>query len=336
MNNNEKFDIAILGATGIVGQKAIALLRNHASLRIAELVASEKNTGKRYGDIVNWKEPLGSLDPAVSNLVLKNAEDIKSPFVLSCLPTEAAEIIESFLSKQGFIIFSNASTNRLKPNVPLLVPEINRTHLDLLHSQSTKGKIITNPNCSTTFLVLALAPLLKLGKIKMLNVVTMQSVSGAGFSGVSSMDILGNIIPFIKNEEEKLETETMKILGTKDKPLNFPTLVHVNRVPVLYGHMLVVHVSFENNVSVEDTLAVYRQWNKMHPELFVLHKEKDRPQPRIDVEDDDLRVHIGRFKQGAPNEIGMVVLGNNLVRGAAGAAIANIEAYINWIGGQRS
>ena len=336
MQNKAKRRIAILGATGMVGQKAIALLRNHRFLEITELAASAKNAGKTYGDVVNWKEPLAQLDTQTSDLILKNAKGITTPFVISCLPSNVAEEIEKDLSERGHIVFSNASAYRMKDNVPLVVPEINSAHLDLLSQQSGSGKIITNPNCATTFLTLALAPLLKLETIKTVNVMTMQSVSGAGANGVSSMEILGNIIPFINQEEEKIERETKKILGEPGQPLNLQMLVHVNRVPVLYGHMLVIHVGFEGPTSIEDIRAEYRNENQTHPGLYVLHEELDRPQPRLDLEHDDTRVHIGRFKQGAANEIGMLVLGNNLVRGAAGATIANIEAYIDWTERQKS
>ena len=330
MKDKGRHRVAILGATGMVGQKAIALLQNHKFLDVTELAASEKNEGKRYGDVVNWKEPLVQLGNPTSDMVLKKATNITEPFVISCLPANVAKEVEQELCDRGHIVFSNASSNRMRDNVPLMVPEINSAHLELLKQQSSSGKIITNPNCATTFLTLALAPLLKLGKIKHVSVVTMQSVSGAGANGVSSMEILGNIIPFINQEEEKIEAEAKKILGSKEEALDIQILSHVNRVPVLYGHMLVVHVTFDEPTAVEDARDQYSKENQVHPSLYVLHEEQDRPQPRVDLAHDDLRVHIGRFKQGASNEIGMIVLGNNLVRGAAGATIANIAAYIDW------
>jgi aspartate-semialdehyde dehydrogenase len=257
-----------------------------------------------------------------------DAQNLQADFIVSCLPADIATNIEPMLAAQGKMVFSNASAFRMTPNVPLLVPEINYPHLFLLAKQSTPGKIITNPNCSAVGITLALAPLMALGEIEHVSVVTLQSISGAGYPGVASLDILGNTIPHIQGEAEKISEETKKILGGVQRPTNFAVTVNVNRVPVIYGHTAIIHVTFSNNVSPKQASEAYGAWHKTSPELFVLHHKDGRPQATKDLRHDDMRVHIGHLRQGdKPNILSLVSLTHNLVRGAAGAVIANMESY---------
>jgi aspartate-semialdehyde dehydrogenase len=324
--NQKKIGVAVLGATGTVGQKMICMLENHPLFEVAELAASEASDGKIYGDLVLWREA-DALPARIAKLPMKNLKDVTALYAISGLPADTAKEIEPFLANRGTHVVSNASAFRMEKNVPLLIPEINAAHLSLLNDQKTKGKIITNPNCSTVFLVMALAPLMELGTIEHVSVVTLQAISGAGYPGVSSMDILGNIIPFIGQEEEKIETEAKKILGTAQQwNENFSVTCHVHRVPVMHGHTVATHVMFKEKIKPEQVHQVYQKWNQKYPELFKVHTSKDRPQPLKDITNYDQRCHIGRIKQGdRDNIIGLVSQGHNLVRGAAGAALLNLE-----------
>ena len=315
--------VAILGATGVVGQKAIALLSSNPNFEIIELVASNERIGKAYREVCDWREPL---------IRLSDFENLKAEFIISCLPAEIAEKIEPMLAVQGKIVFSNASRFRMEDNIPLLVPEINSQHLSLLKSQTTKGKIITNPNCSAVGISLALAPLMRIGEIDHVSSITMQSVSGAGYPGVSSLDILGNTIPHIEGEAEKITEETKKILGSTNKAASFAVTTHVHRVPVIYGHTATLHISFKQEVDLNLAIKSYKDWNLLgEEELFILHANLSRPQAIKDLLHDDMRVHISNIRIGdKKNILGLVVLSHNLVRGAAGAVIANMESYLSF------
>ncbi|MDJ1305429.1 MAG: aspartate-semialdehyde dehydrogenase [Candidatus Midichloria sp.] len=326
--------VAILGATGVVGQKAIALLASNPRFNIIELVASDQRIGQTFGEVCDWREPIMSLPQDISKIKLSSAQDLKADFIVSCLPADVAEVVEPALAKQGKIVFSNASAFRMHKNVPLLVPEINFNHLSLLEKQETKGKIITNPNCSVVGVTLALAPLVNLGEIEHVSVVTLQSISGAGYPGVPSLDILGNTIPHISNEVEKITEETKRILGTAENYAGFSVTTHVHRVPVMYGHTVTLHVMFKESVRPEQAIEAYLAWNKKCSELFVIHNKNGRPQSTKDLSHNDMCAHIGHLRQGdKPNIIGLVCLTHNLVRGAAGAVIANMESYINFMKG---
>ncbi len=324
-------NIAILGATGIVAQKVIALLQNSNNFNITELVASEQYIGKKYIEVCKWREPLISLPEYIGEMKFKSVDAVESEFVVSCLPPNVAKDMEQKLSRAGKIIFSNASAFRMHENVPLLIPEINFTHLSLLKKQETSGKIITNPNCAAVGASLVLAPLMPLSKIEYVNVVTLQSTSGAGYPGVPSFDLIGNIIPNIADEADKITEETKKILGNVDNYASFTITTNVFRVPVLYGHFVTLYVKFERNIEIEKVIKEYDNWNSRFGNLFVLHKQKDRPQPVRDLTHDDMRIHIGNLKysdQG--NILSLVTLSHNLVRGAAGAVIANMDAYLRF------
>ena len=322
-------ELAILGATGVVGQKALALLQRNPHFEVVELAASRARLGGRFGDLCVWREPLLTMPEKLAATRLCAAEDLQADFIISCLPTSAAGRVEPMLAAKGKKVFSNASTHRMCKGVPLLIPEINSNHLTLLAEQDTPGKIITNPNCAAVGVSLALAPLLPLGGMEHVSVVTLQSVSGAGYPGLPSLSILGNTIPHIEGEEEKIVQETKKILGNPKEPLPFALTVHAHRVPVLYGHMASLHITFSERVRPEDALACYSRWNEKHPALFVIHTQRDRPQSAQDLRHDEMSVHIGKLQQGDnPRVVGLVVLTHNLVRGAAGAAIANMQCYM--------
>jgi aspartate-semialdehyde dehydrogenase len=264
------------------------------------------------------------LPEEIAGMKLVGADNLKAEFVVSCLPSEVAELVEPRLAAQGKMVFSNASHFRMVSNVPLLVPEINADHLALLEEQDTDGKIITTPNCAAVGITLALAPLMSLGEILHVSIITLQSVSGAGYPGVPSLDILGNTIPHISGEAEKIAEETKKILSAL-----FSVTAHVHRVPVMYGHTVTLHVIFKDEVKAEQAIAAYAQWNEKYPGLFLVHEKDGRPQATKDLRHDDMRAHIGQLRQGdRPNILGLVCLTHNLVRGAAGAVIANMEAYL--------
>lgn len=284
--------VAVLGATGLVGQKAVALLQKHPYLTLAEVSAS--SVGKAYHEVVSWREPGSPPD-----LLIKAPRDLESPFILSALPTSVAKTLEPELAARGHRIFTNASAHRM--SAPLIIPEING------HLLSENNTIIANSNCTVSIIALALYPLLELAPIEHVSIVTMQAISGAG----SHYFLKDNLIPNIPNEEEKIVAETHKILET-----DFPITVHVNRVPVSHGHTVALHVHFSKSIE----MPTYQTGP------YLVHTDPFHPQP-ADLTWDDMRIHVGRLKlQG--NTLGLIATGHNLVRGAAGAAIANIERFI--------
>jgi aspartate-semialdehyde dehydrogenase len=218
----------------------------------------------------------------------------------------------------------------MSPDIPLLVPEINPHHLSLIDGQKTSGKRVNNPNCSATALACALAPILRNHSVRHISIVTLQSVSGAGYPGISSMDILGNTIPNIPGEAPKIVQELQKILGSVTDPLPIPITINVHRVPVLYGHGATIHILF--NDPAPDVVDLYHQFNQNHP-LFVLHDGDDRPQALRDLSHDDMRIHMGPIHTAAlgsdASVIALNILSHNLVRGAAGAVLANLACFLN-------
>ena len=323
--------VAILGATGVVGQKAIALLSNNTYFKIVELVASNQRIGQIFGDVCDWHEALMPMPKDIAKIKLSSPYNLKAKYIISCLPSDIAEKVEPILATQGKIVFSNASTFRMHSKVPLLVPEINVNNLSLVDKQETDGKIITNPNCSAVGVALALAPLMSLGEIEHVSIMTLQSVSGAGYPGVSSLDILGNTIPHISGEADKITEEIKKIFGKADVHADFAVTTHVHRVPVLYGHTVTLHILFKNSVILKDAIAAYKAWNNKYSGLFVIYNQNDRPQAIKDLKHNDMRAHIGNLRQGdRSNILGLVCLTHNLVRGAAGSVIANMESYLQW------
>lgn len=327
--------VAILGATGIVGQRLVRMLAGHPTLRLAAVAASERRAGQRYGDAVPWS--LGGDPPReAADLVLRAVSDApECETVLSALPARVAADLEPALAAAGHVVCTNASAHRLRADVPLIVPEINADALRLADGQpwsSRDGRLVANPNCVVVGLALALAPLQRAFGIESATVVTLQAVSGAGLGGVGSVQIQGNVIPWIAGEEEKIGPELNKILGTE-----FPVAVSVNRAPVLDGHMATVFLRLASPTRPEDaarTLAEFRAppslpLSHLHslPERpLVVRSEPDRPQPRLDSDaGGGMTASVGRIRHAPPHDLAMTVVVHNGVRGAAGACLLNAE-----------
>ena len=327
---SKSIKIAILGATGIVGQKVITLLQTKKNINIIELLASNKNINHTFGEVCNWREQSIKLPKNIANIKLASVNNIKSKFIISCLPSKPAQKIESILLKYNKIIFSNASSFRMNTNVPIIIPEINLKHLSLLKYQNFCGRIITNPNCSVSGIALTLAPLMKI-KIKHVSIVTLQSISGAGYSGISALDIINNTIPHIDNEEEKIIEETKKILGNVKTKAQFSITVSAHRVPVIYGHTITMHIHFADTIYLNKIIKYYTEWNKKYNDLFIFYNELNRPQAVKDLKNNNgMSIHIGKIQIGEKNNIlKIIILVHNLIRGAAGAVIANLENYLN-------
>ncbi len=324
---SKRLPVALLGATGPVGQKVITLLEHHPQFELLEVAASEGSVGHTYGERVQWKNEI-ELPARVGAMKIKPLMDVQSHFIISALPADIAQTVEPALAERGHVVCSNASAYRMDPRVPLLIPEVNSSHLSLLSKQPWKGKILTNPNCSTVFLAGALAPLQALGAFEHISVVTLQALSGAGYPGVPSFDLIGNIIPHIGGEEDKIKLETKKILGQAETAAQFGVTVHVHRVPVTHGHTVAAHVQFKSPVNADAVTQIFAKLAQEKPNYIKLHTAHDRPQPLRDLQPHDMRIHVGRIKQGdRPDTIGFISMGHNLVRGAAGAAIAILEEY---------
>jgi len=336
-----KIGVAVLGATGTVGQKFIRLLEDHPLFEVAELVASERSAGKRYADVVSWKQETTIPKSVAGMTVLPTSESLASSLLFSGLDSSVAGAAESDYAARGHVVMSNSANHRMDQDVPLIIPEVNPDHFELVRRQSGPGAIITNSNCSTMFLAMVLAPLDAAFGVETVHVTTMQAVSGAGYPGVASMDILGNVIPFIAKEEEKLEIESRKILGSlgKDGVDLHPMVIsaHCNRVPVFDGHMEALSIRLRQKAAPDQIAATLRNFTGMPQEKglpsaphrpVVVLEEQDRPQPARDVwRDAGMVAVVGRIRPCPILDVKMMVLGHNTVRGAAGAAILNAEAY---------
>lgn len=341
-----KIPVSILGATGTVGQKFVRLLADHPWFEVAAVAASSASAGKRYGDIVRWRENV-SLPERTANLTVQECTPpLAGPIVFSALDADVAEPIEESFARAGAYIVSNARAHRMDDDVPLLIPEVNADHLKLVDGQRTTrgwpGAIITNPNCSTAALALALGPLHRAFGVEKLFISTMQAVSGAGYPGVPSLDILGNVVPYIGGEEEKIEQESRKILGALGKggvtPAAFAVSAHTNRVAVIDGHMEAVSVGFSRRVGVEEALAVLREFRAppcvaelpSTPEQpLEVDPRNDRPQPRLDLDrGGGMAVTVGRVRPCPILDLRMVVLGHNTIRGAAGQGVQIAELLV--------
>jgi aspartate-semialdehyde dehydrogenase len=328
-------NVGVLGATGAVGQRFVELLADHPWFSLTTLTASERSAGKPYGEVVNWRLdtpfPQKIAGLRVRPTSPKSMKDVD--LVFSALPAEIATEVELEFADAGIAVCSNASSHRMEPDIPLVVPEVNPDHLGLIDVQRDKGRdgfIVTNPNCSTIVMVMALAPLRPF-KFSDVRVATMQAISGAGFAGVAAMAIYDNVIPYIGKEEEKMETESLKIMGTLrgKKVVNAPFSVSASchRVPVIDGHTMAVWVDI--NKPVEDLKEAYRNYKPpikglpTQPEKSVLlMEENDRPQPRLDrMRGRGMTVSVGRLREG----IRFVTMGHNTIRGAAGASVLNAE-----------
>ena len=328
-------NVGVLGATGAVGQRFVELLADHPWFNLTTLAASERSANKPYEKVVNWR-----LDTPFPEKIAKLKVTPTSPkgmkdvdLVFSALPAEIATDVESEFAAAGIAVCSNASSHRMEPDIPLVVPEVNPDHLGLIDVQRDKGRdgfIVTNPNCSTIVMVMALAPLSKF-RFTDVRVATMQAISGAGFAGVAAMAIYDNVIPYIGKEEEKMETETLKIMGALKgkKVINAPFSVSASchRVPVIDGHTMAIWVDIKKPVDeLKKAYTTYIPPIKglpTQPEKSVLYlEENDRPQPRLDrMRGKGMTVSVGRLREG----VRFVAMGHNTIRGAAGASVLNAE-----------
>ena len=343
---SEKIPVAILGATGTVGQKFVRLLAEHPWFEVAAVAASSASAGRSYEEVARWRET-APLPPAIGRMTVRECTGILPGRILfSALDAEVAGPIEQAFASAGAIVVTNARTHRMDRDVPLLIPEVNGDHLSLIDCQREtrgwKGSVLANPNCSTAALALALAPLHRAFGIERLFVSTLQAVSGAGYPGVPSLDIVGNVIPHIGGEEEKIERETRKILGSLSngavEPAEFPVSVHTNRVAVIDGHLATVSVGFRRRVTPNDAMAAMREFrasarvaglpSSPTPPIEV-DERVDRPQPRLDLErGGGMAVTVGRVRPCPVLDLRMVVLGHNTIRGAAGQGVQIAELLV--------
>ncbi len=336
----EKIKVGILGATGSVGQKFIELLSDHPWFEINELAASERSAGKKYSDAVKWimNSPL---EDRLKNMTVKKCvPELESKILFSALDSSVAGELETSFARAGYCVISNARNHRFDEDVPLIIPEVNPQHLQLVNSQNYgPGCIVTNPNCSTIGFVTAVKPLNDLFGIEKLNVVTMQAISGGGYPGIPSLDIVGNVIPFIPGEEEKMEKEPLKILGQfKDNRINYAGMTisaQCNRVPVIDGHTETVQIKFRNKPSLEELMDAFNNFSAKPQELNLPSAPKRpliyldnpfAPQPRIHSGyGNGMSVSIGRLRECSLFDYKFVVLSHNTVRGAAGNTILIAE-----------
>ena len=333
----EKIPIAILGATGSVGQKFIELLNEHPWFEIAELAASQKSAGKKYGEAVNWVMS-SPLNPSISNLEVKECiPNLNSKLVFSALDASVAGEIETNFAQAGYLVISNSKNHRFDPNVPLLIPEVNYDHLEII--KENNGAIVTNPNCSTIGLTLAIKPLFDKFGIESMNVVTMQAVSGGGYPGVPSMDILGNIVPFISGEEEKIKSEPLKILGKRIGNTIEHAYIKIsaqcNRVPVVNGHLETVQINFSSKPDMQGIINSWMNFSSMPQQMKLpsaplnpIHyfAEDNLPQPRLNSDlENGMAVSVGRLRECEIFDYKFVVLSHNTIRGAAGGTILTAE-----------
>ncbi len=340
MVNNQKIRVGVLGSTGSVGQKFIELLSNHPWFEIKELAASEKSAGKKYGDAVNWILPT-PLPSHIKNITVKNCEpNLNCQIVFSGLDSNIAGEIETTFAKKDYVVVSNSKNHRMDEDVPLLIPEINDNHLELIkHQAYGRGMIVTNPNCTTIGLAIALKPLLDNFGLESVNIITMQALSGAGYPGVSSLDIVDNIIPFISGEEEKIEAEPLKILGqlTSGQVQNAKIKISAqcNRVAVVDGHLECVQVDLKEKTTSDEIIKAWKKFNGEPQRLKLpsaptnpIHyfEEENFPQPRIHRNiDKGMAVSIGRLRPDTLFDFKFVILSHNTNRGAAGGAILCAE-----------
>jgi len=333
---------AVLGATGNVGQIFIQLLNGHPWFKVSVVAASERSIEKAYSRAAKWRQltPMPE-EVADLNVVPIEPNAVKDvDLVFSALPAEIAEKTEVNFAKAGYVVVSNASAHRMEPDVPLLNPEINSNHVSLIEEQRKRrkwdGAIVTNPNCSTSVLTLALKPIYDKFGINRVVVSTMQALSGAGYPGVPSLDIVDNVIPFIGKEEEKLETETLKILGSPSKPADFKVSASCHRVATLDGHMEAVFVELRHEAEPESVIAAMENFVGEPQKLklptapekpVVVRREEDRPQTRLDrMEGNGMSAVVGRVRKDPVFKgVKFVALGHNTIRGAAGCGILNAE-----------
>jgi aspartate-semialdehyde dehydrogenase len=339
-----KIRAGVLGATGIVGQRLVSLLADHPWFELTEVAASERSSGKTYAEAARWH--LDAPIPGTArDLIVKGLDlSLDCDFVFSALDSSVAGAAEEEFARAGYPVVSNSRNHRTAPDVPLLIPEVNAAHLDAIPRQQKNrgydtGFIVTNPNCSTAGLVLVLKPLADAFGLEKVFVVTLQAISGAGYPGVASLDIQGNVVPFISGEEEKMESEPQKLLGKWDGSrfvdAGLGLSAHCNRVPVVDGHLECVSVGLKKIASLDEVREALRTF-EIDAELaslptairnpIVVLEEENRPQPRRDVNaGNGMAAVVGRVRECPLLDVKLTLLSHNLVRGAAGAALLNAE-----------
>ncbi len=335
--------VGILGATGMVGQRFIQLLDGHPQFVVTALAASDRSQGTPFGDACTWRLPGAMPQWARSIVVGAPSGPLDCDVVFSSLPGDVAEPVEATLADQGYPVISNSSSHRMDERVPLVIPEVNPDHLCLLEQRSGPGFIVTNPNCTAIMVALALAPLHRMFGVEAVTLATMQALSGAGYPGVSALDITDNVLPYIAHEEEKVEQELGKLFGTADggqitAQAAFSVSAQCHRVAVQDGHVAAVWVRLRNQVDVNDVAEAFRTFTgppqemKLHsapPHPIVLRSERDRPQPRLDRDaGGGMAVSVGRLKRDATGAFRFLTLSHNTIRGAAGAALLNAELLL--------
>jgi aspartate-semialdehyde dehydrogenase len=339
-----KMPVGVLGATGAVGQRFVELLDGHPWFEVAEMAASDRSAGRAYGEAVNWKISAGP-PAAASRLVLKGLEDrLASPVLFSALPSEVAGPVEERLAAAGHAVFSNARNHRMADDVPLMIPEVNPDHAAMIHHQRRrrgweKGLLVTNPNCSTIHLVLALKPLCDRFGLRAVMVTTLQALSGAGYPGVASLDAVDNVVPYVGGEEEKMATEPLKLLGglRGDAFVDADITISATctRVAVRDGHTESVSLSLGRPAALEEVASALADFRAKPQELglpsaparpVVVLSQPDRPQPILDrMAEGGMATVVGRLRPCPILDYKFVLLGHNTIRGAAGASILNAE-----------
>lgn len=344
MKMGNRWRVGILGATGVVGQRFVQLLENHPQFEVTAVAASDRSQGKKFSEACAWRLP-GELPASVRPLTIQPpAPPLDCDVIFSSLPAAVARESEEAFARAGYPVISNSSSFRMDADIPLLIPEINPSQLRLLQAQQNRfgargGFIVTNPNCSAIVLSLALAPLDQRFGIEAVTATTLQALSGAGHPGVASLDIVDNVLPFIENEEEKMEQETRKILGSTlngaVKLAAFPVSAQCHRVNVLDGHTIAIRVKLSRRATLEEIESALASFTGLPQELrlrtapkspVIVREERDRPQPRLDRDaGGGMSVTVGRIARDAVLDYRLVALGHNTIRGAAGAAVLNAE-----------
>ncbi|MCD4672756.1 MAG: aspartate-semialdehyde dehydrogenase [Anaerolineaceae bacterium] len=341
-----KIPVAVLGATGIVGQRFVQMLADHPWFEIAALVGSKRSAGRKYGEAANWviagDPPEGIIDMTVLGL----DDVIPGRIAFSALPSSVARETEPVFAEAGFAVCSNASAYRMEADVPVIIPEVNGDHIAMLEDQrkqrNWKGLIVTSPNCTTTGMVIAMKPLHAAFGIERVFATSFQAISGAGYPGVSFLDVNDNLIPYIKGEEDKMENESLLLLGKMENGIRVPAEMVIsaqaNRAPVLHGHTICLSMGFKNKPSPEEAIEVLKNyrgpeaaWNlPSAPERpVIVRMEPDRPQPRRDRDTENGMVAtVGRVRTCPLLDLRLVSVIHNAIRGAAGGSVLNAELLV--------
>jgi aspartate-semialdehyde dehydrogenase len=333
-----KYRVGILGATGMVGQRFIQLLEDHPQFEVTAVAASDRSQGKSFSEACTWRLS-GEMPSSVRSMsVQPPAPPLDCDLVFSSLPGDIARESEGSFAEAGYPVISNSSAFRMDEDVPLLIPEVNHEHLRLLERQrrrySSGGFVVTNPNCSTIMIALALAPLHAAFGVESCVATTLQALSGAGYPGVASLDILDNVLPYIGGEEEKIETETKKILDAPSMAVS----AQCHRVNVNDGHMAAVRIKLARKPNVQELSEALSSFSSLPQELrlhsapanpIVIRDEENRPQPKLDRDaGNGMTITVGRIRPDSVLDYRFVVLSHNTIRGAAGAAILNAELLV--------